>query len=221
MVDGLIISPVGEIGAHLEQIFRDGTPVVIVDRYFPQQDLPFVASDNYKGALEGVSYLIGKGHKRIVCIQGLKDSSSNKDRVKGYKAALKKHNIPADSTLIVGDSFGERNGYIQTKLLLRRKDRPTAIFSCGNLITLGAMRAIYEEGQGIPEDISIISFDDFEYSPYLATPMTTLAQKNAEMGQIAVKLLLEQIDSKGKSRPEGILLPVELVERQSVRKPKT
>ncbi len=218
MVDGLIISPVGQIGKHLEEQHRDGMPVVVVDRYFPGQKIPYVASDNFKGALEGVSYLAAKGHRRIACIQGIKDVSSSKDRVKGYRATLKRYGIPADETLIVGDNFGESNGYIQTKLLLKRRQPPTAIFSTGNLISLGVIRAIREEGLAIPADISIVSFDDFAYSPFLATPITTLAQRTAEMGQIAVRLLLEQIRSGGKARPEGILLPVELIERQSVKR---
>ena len=144
-VDGLIISPVGEDDQHLEQLNQNGMPFVVMDRQFPKLKCSKVISDNYRGALEAVEYLIDCGHKKIACIQGLLSSSVNKDRVRGFKTAHKNHNIPIDASLLVGDSFGERNGYLGAKLLLNKPIRPTAIFALSNLISLGAIRAIHEE----------------------------------------------------------------------------
>lgn len=217
-VDGIIISPVGQSGDHLTKLHKAGLPIVIVDRYFPTMHLPFVTSDNFNGALQGVSYLIENGHKCIACIQGLPNSAPNIDRVNGYKAALNGNHIKVQENLIIGDNFGERNGYISTKLLLKRSKRPSAIFSVGNLITLGCMQAIAEENLKVPNDISIVSFDEQPYSAFLSTPMTTIAQQNETMGQIAVSLLLGQIESTGNPDSEGIQLPTQLIKRESVKR---
>ncbi len=123
-----------------------------------------------------------------------------------------------DEALIVGDSFGEQNGYIAVKLLLKTVHEFTAILAFSNLIALGAIRALSEEGFTIPADVSLVSFDDQPYSAYLAAPMTTVAQSSAEMGQIAVKLLFDRIHAPQRVVRGGILLPTSLVVRGSVRK---
>lgn len=217
-VDGLIISPVGLEVSHLIEISQKDIPIVLLDRYFPNLNIPFVTSDNYQGAFEAVSYLISNGHSRIACIQGLKNTSPNNDRVKGYRDAHIKNDIEIDESLIVGDSFGEENGYIETKLLLKKGDLPTAIFSVSNLISLGAIRAITEEGLKIPDDISMISFDDQPYSRFLSTPMTTVAQQSNQIGQIATKLLIDQIESNRANESKGIFLPTRMIIRDSVKR---
>lgn len=217
-VDGLIISPVGIEVSHLVDLLIKKMPIVLLDRYFPDLNIPFVTSDNYQGSFEAVNLLIEYGHRRIACIQGLQKTSPNNDRVRGYIDAHKKNEISIDDSLLVGDSFGEENGYIETKLLLKKKEIPTAIFAVSNLISLGAIRAITEEGLKIPEDISMISFDDQPYSRFLSTPMTTVAQQSMQIGQIATKILIDQIESKGLNEPKGIFLPTRLVMRESVSK---
>ena len=217
-VDGIITSPVGQSSEHLSALCQAGLPIVIVDRYFPQMNLPFVTSDNFDGALQGVSHLIENGHKNIACIQGLPTSAPNIDRVNGYKAALSEHHVKLQDNLIIGDDFGKRNGYISTKLLLKRAPRPTALFSVGNLITLGALQAIAEEGLKVPDDISLVSFDEQPYFAFLSTPMTTIAQQVETMGQIAVSLLLGQIDATGTPECAGIRLPTQLIKRESVKR---
>lgn len=217
-VDGLIISPVGLEVSHLIFLKQKNIPIVLLDRYFPDLELPFVTSDNYQGAFEAVNLLIQSGHQKIACIQGLRNTSPNNDRVRGYKDAHLKNGIPVDESMIVGDSFGEDNGYIETKLLLKKQNIPTAIFSISNLISLGAIRAIAEEGLKIPDDISMISFDDQPYSRFLSTPMTTVAQQSTQIGQIATKLLLDQIESKRNSDPQGIFLPTKLIVRDSIKR---
>ena len=217
-VDGLIISPVGIEVNHLRRIAQRNIPIVLLDRYFPELNLPFVTSDNYKGAFEAVNMLIEHGHRRIACIQGLVNTSPNNDRVRGYIDAHKTHGLSVDKKLIVGDSFGEENGYIETKLLLKQDNLPTALFAVSNLISLGAIRAISEEGLKIPDDISMVSFDDQPYSRFLSTPMTTVSQQNAQIGQIAIKLLIDQIESNRQLEPKGIFLPTKLISRDSVKR---
>src|SRR5207237_1842564 len=166
-------------------------------------------------------HLLANGHRRIACLQGLLGTSPNESRVRGYKEALAKHQVPIDESLVVGDSFSEQSGYIETKLLLRNEPEVTAILALSNLNALGALRALAEEKRRIPEDISIIAFDDSPYAAYLATPMTSIAQSCSEIGEVAVKLLFDQIQStRGQSRG-GILLPTSLVVRKSVKKLQT
>jgi LacI family transcriptional regulator len=217
-VDGLIISPVGLKYSHLVDLYNKRIPIVLLDRYFPDVDLPYVTSDNYQGALEAVSLLIENGHTRIACIQGLVNTSPNNDRVRGYIDAHKKYGLHADPQLIRGDSFGEENGYIETKLLLERKSIPTAIFAVSNLISLGSLRALKENNYNVPNDISMISFDEQPYSQFLSTPMTTVSQQSFQIGQIAAKLMIDQIESKKSPDPKSILLPTKIMVRNSVKR---
>jgi LacI family transcriptional regulator len=216
MIEGLIVLPVGQHGGHVAALAGGPLPVVLVDRYFPAVPLPYVACDNRQGALIATRHLLEHGHRRIACITGLPGTTTNADRVGGYRAALAEFGVPADERLIVGDTFGSRTGYQEAKLLVKRSPDLTAILALSNLIGLGVLQALAEEGIAIPGRISLISFDDQPYAAYLATPMTAVRQRNEEMGQLAVKLLFERIQG-GPAHSEGILLPAELITRASVR----
>jgi LacI family transcriptional regulator len=191
---------------------------MVLVRYFPELPIPYVTSDSYHGAIEAVTNLIDNNHRRIACIQGLHDTSSNIDRVRGYVDAHKNRGLEVDESLIVGDNFGEENGYIEAKILMKRAQRPTAVFCVGNLISLGVLRAMAEEGLSIPQDLSLISFDDHPYFSFLSPPITTVAQQNRELGRIAAKLLLERIESPRIHETGGIFVPTKLLVRNSVRR---
>jgi LacI family transcriptional regulator len=216
-VDGLIVSTVGQSANHLVNVFQKGIPMVIVDRVFPDLGLPFVTSDSYQGSFDAISYLIENGHQVIACVQGLLNTFPNTERVRGYMDAHHKYNLPVDESLIVGDSYGKQNGYIEMKLLLQKKKRPTAVFSCSNLISLGILQAISEEGLKVPEDVSIISFDEQPYSSFLATPMTTVLQQTEEMGSLAVRLLIDQINARESIQTRSVFLPTKMIIRDSVK----
>jgi LacI family transcriptional regulator len=217
MIEGLIVLPVGQDGRHFDAFTAGHVPIVLVDRYFPNLRLPYVAADNALGAVLATRHFIARGHRRIACICGLPGSTANDDRVRGYRTALAEAGIPIDERLIVGQSFGSQTGYIETKLLVQRFKDLTAILALSNLIGFGILQALAEEGIAIPDRISLISFDDQPYSAFLATPMTTVRQRNAEMGQLAVKLLFDRIAGGAGAVAEGITLPTELIERNSVK----
>jgi LacI family transcriptional regulator len=216
-VEGIILAPVGQSADHLAEFEQSGMPLVLVDRYFPGLRIPYVASDNFVGAADATRLFLDNGHRRIACLQGLRGTSPQEDRLRGYKEALSSRGLPIDEALIAGDSFGEQSGYITMKLLLRGGCPFTAVLAFSNLISLGALRAISEEGLRVPEDVSIISFDDQPYSAYLATPMTTVAQRSSEMGEIAVKLLFDRLRSPERAVQGGVLLPTNIVVRNSVK----
>ncbi len=216
-VDGLIVMPVGQKSQHLEQLVKDGVSLVLMDRGFDELKASSVVVDNYNGAFEAIEHLISSGHTRIAIIQGMTNTYTNNGRVQGYQAALAKHAMPIDENLIVGKDFGRENGYIETKLLLQMKDPPTAIFATSDLITLGVLQAIFEEGLNIPKDISLIAFDDIDFAPFLICPLTTVAQPKEVMGEIAVKLLVEQMKNQDKPEAKRIVLKPKLLVRNSVR----
>jgi LacI family transcriptional regulator len=217
-VEGVVLCPVGQSGEHLARFTGGNLPIVLVDRFFPDVPLPYVSSDNEAGARQATELLIANGHRRIACLQGLRGTAPNEARVRGYRAALASHHVPMDEGLIVGDSYTEQSGYIETKLLLKTQPDATAILALSNVNALGAIRALSEENKKIPEDISLVSFDDTPYSAFLATPMTTVAQSFSEMGDVAVKLLFDQIQSLRGLAKGGILLPTNLILRKSVKR---
>lgn len=217
-VEGVIVCPVGQSAEPLEEVRRAGLPMVVVDRIFPGLDVPSVSSDNAAGARQATEHLIQHGHRRIVCLQGLPGTSPNELRLEGYRQALASAGLECDETLIVGDSFGEESGYRETKRLLETRPDVTAIFALSNLIALGTIRALNEAQRRVPEDISLVAFDDQPYAAYLSPPLTTVAQSFSAMGEAAVGLLFEQLGASPAPPTRTVLLPTTLIPRGSVRK---
>lgn len=212
---GLIIAPCGSKWEHLKQLYDQGLPIICIDRYFEELDIPFVSTDNYDGAYTATKYLIENGHSMITCIQGIQQSTPNRLRVKGFKDALENEGIR--SYTIVGDDFSTQNGYIETRLLLQTKERPTAIFACSNTIAMGCIKAFNEMNIRIPDDISLITFDDHPYLDYLATPLSCIAQPIRDISTTAVKFLFSRIKNN-EVKVNQILLKPEMKIKKSVRR---
>ena len=220
MVAGVIMVPIGLEYKHILNATDKGTPIVLIDRFFEDVDLPYVSANNFEGSFKATEHLIKNGHKRIVCLQGIVGTSSNNKRVEGYKKALADYNIPIDENIILGSDFSFDNGYTNAKQLIRdlNKNKLTAIFSTGNQITLGILKAFKEKGIKIPEDISIVSYDEQNYSELLYTPLSTISHlMDNELGILALKLLFDKIDDKIIGKSKNILLPTQLIKRESVK----
>lgn len=216
-VDGLIALPVGQRYDHFEEWIARGVPLVLLDRSFDVLDVDSVVVDNYRGAYDATEHLVQYGHERIALVQGLPGTYTSTARLHGYRDALSAYGIAIDDRLVVGGDFRQEKGYIETKLLLNLDPPPTAIFATGDLITLGALQAIYEEGLSIPDDVSLVSFDDFDFAPYLRCPLTAVQQPKETMGEMAVKLLVERLANGEMVRERRrIVLKPRLVMRQSV-----
>lgn len=214
-VDGLIAMPVGQQYDHFEEWMERDVPLVLLDRCFDALSVDSVVVDNYQGAYQATEHLISFGHERIALVQGLPGTYTNTARLQGYRDALSAHGIAVDEALVVGGDFRQERGYIETKMLLGLDPPTTAIFATGDLITLGALQAIYEEGLSIPEDVSLLSFDDFDFASFLRCPLTAVQQPKEAMGEMAVKLLVERLDNGEKERRRIVLKP-KLVVRASV-----
>ncbi|MFC5046984.1 LacI family DNA-binding transcriptional regulator [Aquimarina hainanensis] len=219
-VDGIITAPIGIEYSHLLKSYKNGMPLVLVDRFFEKAELPYVSTNDEQGAFDANELLISYGHVNIACIQGLVGTSQNRQRVDGYKKALKKNGLKVEESLIVGSDFGYDNGYNEAKKIIKElhKNKVTAIFSTGNQITLGVLKAFKEESIRIPEDISLISFDENNYSELLYTPISTVSHVDNEIGSKAVAMLFNQINEEETEEVQRILAPTHLIERDSVRR---
>lgn len=216
-IDGLVIAPCGNQWEYIKSMYDSGLPVVCVDRYFEDLNIPYVSTDNYAGAQMATKHLLDNGHKLISCIQGVKSSTPNRLRVKGFTETMK--SVGLDSYSIVGDDFTIQNGYLETKLLLQQDKRPTAILTLSNTIALGCMKALKEENVRIPDDISLITFDEHPYLDYLSTPLSCIAQPVSDISKIAIKLLFAKLN-KTDSKPNQILLKPTLQIKKSVKQVK-
>ena len=214
-VDGILIAPAGGDPSFLESVAQQ-TPVVCIDRYFARTTLPYVVTDNFQGGREGTQYLIDHGHERILCIQGVRHSMPSTERVAGYRQALAENGIKHWAQ-VVGDGFSIRNGYEQTLRALHVRRRPTAIFALSNTILLGSLKAIRELRLRIPEDISLLSFDNYEYLDYLDPAITRISQPSAEIGTQAMEILLRRMNGDTSERDQLRLAP-SLVACRSVKR---
>jgi len=215
-VDGIIAIPSGKHSGIYSDVLRKGTPIVMLDRYYEDiRDIDIVSTDNYHGARMAVDYLVSMGHRRIECIQGNPDTITSSSRARGYCDAMRSHGLD-EFISVTGNEFSIESSHMITKELLGKEDHPTAILALSNKILLGAIQGIQESGLLIPDDISIVSFDDNSLFNYLSPRITCISQPVHEMGQRAVEKLIARI--KGETETSEMLLPPALVIRNSVRK---
>lgn len=218
-VDGLIVSMTWEMNQPevLEMLHSSGVPIVGLAgaRVIPGVDA--VIPDDRKGAYEAVRYLISLGHRRIGFL-GVIDSQTTQLRLEGYKDALAEGGISFDDELVIlGRSYENADGYMLAKAFLQRVPRPTALFCFNDVMALGALAALHEEGISIPGQMSIMGFDDTAGS-YSYPQLTSVALPKAEMGFLAASRLLERIEGKG-GGPQVIRVKPKLVIRESTGLP--
>ena len=212
-IEGLIIAPSGDDFSPLEELAASGLPVVCIDRYSKKASLPYVATHNFNGAYKATRLLVDCGHRNIACIQGNVLTVTNEERVAGYRKALQEGGIGAE--YIVGNAFDERNGYVETKMILQAASMVTAIFTFSNTIDIGCLKALKEEGLQVGKDISLVTFDENPYLDLLTPALTSIAQPIAEIGSIATKMLVKKLKEEPLIATEVLLNP-KLIERDSV-----
>jgi LacI family transcriptional regulator len=217
MVDGLIIAPAGN-DDHLRQLVSGANmPVVLIDRLCHDLEADAVVLDNQHAVETATNYLINLGHRSIGYISGSLDTSTGRDRLAGYRAALEAAAIDYRDDLVRIGNFREKDAYKAAMQLLTRPDRPSAIFSANNLMVIGVMKAIRDIGLSCPEDISVASFDDFPWADVFQPHLTTIAQPVEAIGEQAAELLLDRIADKSERAPRRIVLKGRLTIRDSCR----
>jgi len=219
-VDGLIVAPSSGNADLLRSAIESGLPVVLLDRSIPGLTADVVLSDNESGAFDAVSYLIGMGHRRIGIIAGRLEVSTGADRMAGYVRAIRTHGIPADESLIEVAKFKRDIAYDKTMKMLNRAEPPTALFVCNNVMTAGTMAALKAAGKKVPEDISVIGFDDSEWAALMDPPLTVVAQPIVELGTRAAQMLMRRISRGRVKTPRAVVLKPELIVRDSCTSPR-
>jgi len=218
-VDGIILAPVQERKDHIEGLLEKEIPLVLIDRIFDNLKVNAVISNNSDSVINAVAHLVKLGHKRIAFLKGQDNIYTIKTRLVGFNKAITKFKLQKNNKYIVGNGFEFEDGYESTLKLLNLPKLPTAIISSGgDLVTLGAIKAILEKGLSIPNDISIVAFFDSYYSPFLATPLTTISHYRKKIGEKAFSLLLKQIESKRKLSTKILCVDTKFDVRKSTTK---
>ncbi len=222
-VDGVIIIPILKQKEKkvLQKLKENEIPFVYLNRYLDEPPSDYVIIDNAYGVKKAVEYLISLGHQRIGCISSQPFTKIIAQRLKGYRYALKEHNLTVKDSLIKISShrYGE-GGYEALNKLLSLEDRPTAIFATNDITAIGALRAAKDKGINIPDELSIVGFDNIEASTYLEVPLTTISQPAERMGKIALDILMKRIEEQHKEIQKIVLKP-ELIKRDSCKKIET
>jgi len=216
MVDGFMVITSFKDKDYLERELA-GEKVIYVDRYVGVKDETVVKLDNIKGAEMAVTYLASLGHKRIGYINIKPEINIGFERLEGYKKGLKKAGIPFNEDLVRYSGFSVESSYEKMKEILAQDNKPSAMFPISNRITIGVLKAIKDQNLKIPDDISVIGFDEIVTADLLTPSLTVVAQPAYEFGRISTKILIDKIN--GKEPEEDIInLEPELIIRESCRK---
>lgn len=199
--------------AQLEDFHNSGIPIVAFDRYSEAMHYPLVATDNVESAKNIVQHIIDLGHRRIACISG-PGKRNYSSRLDGYKQALVANGIPYEEALVMEGDYRYDSGYQCAKQLLQQN--PTAIFACNDMMAYGVYKAAEECGLSIPDDISVVGFDDLMFSSTLSVPLTTVRQDVNGMCEKICSLVCDAID--GKRTAERFVLPATPALRNSVKR---
>lgn len=216
-VDGVIITTANESGEHLKLLQDQDIPIVAVDRSIKSFAVDTVLVDNAKGSYQAVQHLILQGHEKIAIICGPQNTTPGLERFLGYKKALENYNLPFNEQLVINGDFGEQSGYLATKALFELDDKPTAIFSSNNLMTIGCMKALDDLNWKLGQEVSFIGFDDVDIATFLTPKLSVVARPMNAIGEIAFQLLFERISFKEPLPKREYLLTPELIVRQSCR----
>jgi LacI family transcriptional regulator len=219
-VDGLILSPSrGDHGTLSRLLQNANIPVVVVDRDAALPNADVVLYDNEGGSFEATRYLLELGHTRIGCVAGPADASSATERVTGFRRAIAEAGLPEQ--LVVEADFHFTGGREATARLLDTGQQFTALFAANDLMAAGTIRELEARGIAVPDDVSVIGFDDAPLAEMISPALTTMRQPLQEMAHAAVSLLLSRVTSGDGGAPVRKVLATSLVIRDSTARPRS
>ncbi len=192
-VDGVIFISSGESKADLQRLSESGIPIVVADRVVPLSLADVVLINNEEAGYIATKYLIDLGHRRIACITGSSELNPSMRRVEGYRRALSESEISVPEEYIVQGDFQFQSGELMMTKLMKLPQRPTAVFVLNDMMAIGAVSAARRLGVDVPDDVSIMGFDDIALSSLLHPSLSTMAQPTEEMARLAVELLIQKI----------------------------
>ncbi len=221
-VGGLVLVNVGMTDRETALFKGLSTPMVMLDRDLPGSCADFIQVDNVLGGRQATAYLIGLGHRRIACLSGPSAISPSVERLKGYREAMEEAGLVVDPELVLGADFTPEGGFsCARRLITLGKSMPTALFACNDMMAFGAVTAFAEVGYRVPEDVSVVGFDDIRLASFFNPALTTVKQPREEMGRRAVEILVARMHKTCQFPCRRISLEPELMIRRSACPPGT
>ncbi|MCL5071043.1 MAG: LacI family transcriptional regulator [Actinobacteria bacterium] len=214
-VDGIIVLPSKEDIKIFDGLDLNRVPVVLINRKIDNSNVDYVTIDMYGALTKAINYLVGLKHKKIAIMIREVDLAQSKERLKAYKDGLKNNNIDFNKKFIIsGPGFFVEDGYKDMVQILNLEDRPTAVIAYNDNMAIGAIKAIKDHNLKIPDDFSIIGFDNIYIDDYLEPTLTSLTFQKKEIANKAFNLLLKRMNGD-KGIPQGIIVSSSLVIRNS------
>lgn len=213
-VDGVILLASHRDDQLIPRLARDQFPFVLIGRYEGADNIRWVNNDNIEDAKKAVRYLINQGHRRIACLDGDPRYVVSADRLVGYEAALREHNLESPPELVEHSAFSVEGGYQAVYRIFQRDQTFSALFAVDDLIAIGAMQALQERGLQVGRDVAVVGFNDTILGRCVHPALTSVAVPIYELGQIAVQMLIAQVYGS-RDTPDHRELPATLVVRDS------
>ncbi|HHF5309532.1 TPA: substrate-binding domain-containing protein [Haemophilus influenzae] len=205
-VDGLLLM-CGDSRFQADIELAISLPLVVMDWWFTELNADKILENSALGGYLATKALIDAGHRKIGIITGNLKKSVAQNRLQGYKNALSEAKIALNPHWIVESHFDFEGGVLGIQSLLTQSSRPTAVFCCSDTIAVGSYQAIQQQGLRIPQDLSIMGYDDIELARYLSPPLSTICQPKAELGKLAVEALLQRIKNPNENYRTLVLEP--------------
>jgi LacI family repressor for deo operon, udp, cdd, tsx, nupC, and nupG len=212
LVDGLVLPP-----DRIARFVQDGFPIVCLDRDIDSTSIPLVQVDNRLGGRLATEHLIGLGHARIAHVTGAQPLGISDERLAGYRDALADAGITANPGLVADGRFTEEGGYDATRELLDRSPDFTAVFAANDLSAIGVLHALAESGRRVPDDVSVVGFDDLRLAAFTVPPLTTIRQPALEIAQRATEILIDLTRGKHVEKLRHLLEPSLVIRSSTAR----
>lgn len=217
-LDGIIL-----IGAYPDELYEQGKkidlPIVFVDSYVNDNFFTTIGIDDEYGGYLATKHLIENGHQHIAIVTGsIRKDGVVEKRFNGYKRALLEYNIPFNKDYVFGESVSFEHGHETGCLIASDYQSITAAFATADVVAFGLIRGLIENYKSVPQDVSVIGFDDITFSSMFFPPLTTIKQHIPLKGALAAHLLLEKINGKTEQVENTTTIPLEVIERQTVKK---
>lgn len=218
-VDGVILTAADESPAAQVRLAATGIPIVLLDREVGD-DARFdsVLIDNVGGASQAATYLLGLGHTEVGIISGPLETTPGRTRHAGFLETLDKAGVQPNPANVQVSDFREEGGYQSALRLLAHDNPPTAVFVANNLMSMGALRALHDMRVRIPDELSVVGFDDLYLAELLSSPLTVIGRPMEEQGILAIRMLLNRLIGRS-AKPRGIVLDTRLIIRESCAAP--
>lgn len=215
LIDGVIVSSQLMGDPLIDALLDHHFPFVVVGRVATPRPVYSVDVDNIAGACRAVEHLLESGRTRLATITGPMGTPAAADRLEGYYDALRRNGFSINPDWVTEADFTQEGGYEAMRRLLEH--HPDAVFAASDAMAQGALRAITEAGLRVPEDVALAGFDNMPFAAHMNPPLTTIHQPIELMGSMAVNLLLERLHATEEEHPKRVLLPTELMIRESTR----